>query len=57
MITNFSSETAGIGLIMHTTVTIGHDVPWRRVHEQMTTLRLPFAWRTPPLLVPDQPHE
>lgn len=57
MITNFSSQTAGIGLIMHTTVTIGHDVPWRRVHEQMTTLRLPFAWRTPPLLVPDQPHE
>lgn len=32
-ITNFSSEAAGVGLIVHTTVTIGHNVPWRWVHE------------------------
>jgi small-conductance mechanosensitive channel len=33
-IINFSSSADnGMSLILHTTVTIGYDVPWRRVHE------------------------
>ncbi len=30
---NYSADTAADGLILHTTVTIGYDVPWPRVHE------------------------
>ncbi|HEY9001268.1 MAG TPA: mechanosensitive ion channel family protein [Mucilaginibacter sp.] len=30
---NFSSEAHQAGLILHTTVTIGYDAPWRQVHE------------------------
>lgn len=30
---NFSAETRRRGLILHTTVTIGYDAPWRKVHE------------------------
>ena len=29
---NFTTQAAGRGLILHTTVTIGYDVPWRQVH-------------------------
>jgi small-conductance mechanosensitive channel len=32
-IINFSSDAPDKGLILHTTVTIGYDVPWRQVHE------------------------
>jgi small-conductance mechanosensitive channel len=32
-IVNFSSSVEGTGLILHTAVTIGYDVPWRKVHE------------------------
>ncbi len=32
-IINFSSSASQIGLILHTTVTIGYDVPWQKVHE------------------------
>lgn len=32
-ITNFSSSSFEYGLILHTTVTIGYDTPWRQVHE------------------------
>lgn len=32
-ITNFSSSAHEYGLILHTTVTIGYDAPWRQVHE------------------------
>jgi len=32
-ITNFSSSAKEYGLILHTTVTIGYDAPWRQVHE------------------------
>ena len=32
-ITNFSSSAQDYGLILHTTVTIGYDAPWRQVHE------------------------
>ncbi|MBK0378422.1 mechanosensitive ion channel family protein [Mucilaginibacter segetis] len=30
---NYSSEAPLNGLIVHTTVTIGYDVPWRQVHQ------------------------
>ncbi|WP_339878275.1 mechanosensitive ion channel family protein [uncultured Algoriphagus sp.] len=30
---NYSSVASGPGLILHSTVTIGYDVPWRQVHE------------------------
>ena len=29
---NFSAQAQRSGLILHTTVTIGYDVPWRKVH-------------------------
>jgi len=32
-ISNFSSSAKDIGLILHTTVTIGYDAPWHQVHE------------------------
>lgn len=32
-IVNYSSSAQAPGLILHTTVTIGYDVPWRKVHE------------------------
>ncbi|MBN2201674.1 mechanosensitive ion channel family protein [bacterium] len=32
-IVNYSSSAQEKGLILHTTVTIGYDVPWKRVHE------------------------
>jgi small-conductance mechanosensitive channel len=32
-IVNFSSSVEGTGLILHTGVTIGYDVPWRKVHD------------------------
>lgn len=32
-IINFSALARESGLILHTTVTIGYDVPWRKVHE------------------------
>lgn len=37
---NFSVEAADKGLIIHTTVTIGYDVPWRQVHELLTNSAL-----------------
>jgi small-conductance mechanosensitive channel len=30
---NYTTEAAGRGLILHTTVTIGYDSPWRQIHE------------------------
>ena len=32
---NYSSDTAEKGLIMHTTVTIGYDVPWKKMHQAL----------------------
>lgn len=31
--TNFSSSARNYGLIIHSTVTIGYDAPWRQVHQ------------------------
>ncbi len=33
--TNYTSEAAKTGLIIHTTVTIGYDVPWKKMHETL----------------------
>ncbi|GAB4246029.1 MAG: mechanosensitive ion channel [Ekhidna sp.] len=30
---NYSSSSQNLGLVLHTSVTIGYDVPWRQVHE------------------------
>lgn len=30
---NYTTQAASRGLILHTTVTIGYDAPWRQVHE------------------------
>ena len=32
-VVNYNTETRERGLILHTTVTIGYDAPWRKVHE------------------------
>jgi small-conductance mechanosensitive channel len=32
---NFTSEAEKTGLIVHSTVTIGYDVPWKLVHEAL----------------------
>lgn len=53
---NYSSETGSVGLILHSTVTIGYDVPWKKMHQTLieaadrTTLLLkepkPFVLQT-----------
>jgi small-conductance mechanosensitive channel len=47
---NFSSASQSLGLILHTTVTIGYDAPWRTVHQ----LLISAAKNTPGIL--DQPE-
>jgi small-conductance mechanosensitive channel len=47
---NFSSVSRDLGLILHTTVTIGYDAPWRTVHQ----LLISAAKSTPGIL--DQPE-
>ena len=49
--TNYSSETANQGLIMHTTITLGYDVPWKLVHKTV----LEAADRTDLLLKDPKP--
>lgn len=39
-IINYSSSAKSHGLILHTTVTIGYDVPWRVVHELLVAAAL-----------------
>ncbi|GGB67921.1 ion channel [Flavobacterium suaedae] len=34
---NYSSDTVDRGLILHTTVTLGYDVPWKDVHQALIT--------------------
>jgi small-conductance mechanosensitive channel len=34
-IVNYSSEEKGVGIFIHTTVTLGYDVSWRKVHDVM----------------------
>ncbi len=37
---NYSSDAAVNGLILHTTVTIGYDAPWKQVHELLIAAAL-----------------
>ncbi len=50
-VSNFSSRVSKGGLILHTTVTIGYDAPWRRVHELLITA----ARSTPGILADPEP--
>lgn len=55
-ITNYSALASRQGLILHPTVTIGYDVPWRKVHELLLGAAAktkdvekdpaPFVWQT-----------
>lgn len=48
---NYTSLAASRGLVLHTTVTIGYDAPWRRVHE----LLIESAMRTRNILAEPSP--
>lgn len=53
---NYSRNARTLGLILHTSVTIGYDAPWRRVHDLLIDAALatpgilneprPFVWQT-----------
>jgi small-conductance mechanosensitive channel len=51
MIVNYSTEADEKGLILHTSVTIGYDVPWRQVHQ----LLIQAAQATPDVLATPHP--
>jgi small-conductance mechanosensitive channel len=48
---NYSSDTVDKGLIVHTTITIGYDVPWKKIHEAL----LQAASRTEMILKDPKP--
>ncbi len=48
---NFTAMARSEGLVVHTTVTIGYDVPWRQVHD----LLVAAAGRVPALLTNPKP--
>jgi len=50
-IVNYSSEEKEKGIFIHTTITIGYDIPWRKVHEIM----LESASRTKEILEDPKP--
>ena len=50
-IVNYSARAREGGLILHTSVTIGYDAPWRTVHE----LLIEAARKTPTILVEPKP--
>ncbi|MBS1523356.1 MAG: mechanosensitive ion channel family protein [Bacteroidetes bacterium] len=37
---NYTSSSKSLGLILHTTITIGYDAPWQTIHELMTNAAL-----------------
>jgi small-conductance mechanosensitive channel len=53
---NYTREATTLGLILHTSVTIGYDAPWRQIHELLVQAALgttgiladpkPFVWQT-----------
>ena len=55
-VTNFTRTGPTRGLILHTSVTIGYDAPWRKVHDLLINAALatpgmlqeprPFVWQT-----------
>lgn len=48
---NYSASARSFGLIIHTTVTIGYDAPWRQVHDLLITA----ATKTPGVLEDPRP--
>jgi small-conductance mechanosensitive channel len=50
-IVNYSARATATGLILHTSVTIGYDAPWRKVHE----LLIGAAERTPGIMKEPRP--
>ncbi|WP_418263808.1 mechanosensitive ion channel domain-containing protein [Flavobacterium faecale] len=46
---NYSSDAPKNGLILHTTITIGYDVPWKKMHETLieAALRTEMIQETP----------
>jgi small-conductance mechanosensitive channel len=46
---NYSSDTVDNGLILHTTITLGYDVPWKKVHQTLIDAagRTEFLLKTP----------
>lgn len=49
--TNYSTNSKDTGLIVHTTITIGYDVPWKKMHETL----IEAACRTEMLLKDPKP--
>jgi len=53
---NYTTEAVSSGLVIHTSVTIGYDVPWRETHQALIDAALktnhllkdppPFVWQT-----------
>lgn len=53
---NYSRQAGSLGLILHTSVTIGYDAPWRKIHALLIDAALatptilaeprPFVWQT-----------
>ncbi len=53
---NYSRGASTLGLILHTSITIGYDAPWRKIHELLIEAALatpgvlreppPFVWQT-----------
>jgi small-conductance mechanosensitive channel len=53
---NYSRQASTLGLILHTSVTIGYDAPWRKIHDLLIEAALatpgvlreprPFVWQT-----------
>jgi small-conductance mechanosensitive channel len=52
-LTNYSAKSRADGLILHTTITIGYDAPWRKVHDLLiaAALRTDRVLREPPPFV------
>lgn len=48
---NYTRLASDVGLVLHTTVTIGYDAPWRTVHDLLTGA----AQRTPEILTSPAP--
>ena len=54
--TNYSRQASSLGLILHTSVTIGYEAPWRQIHGLLVDAALatpyvletprPFVWQT-----------
>jgi small-conductance mechanosensitive channel len=55
-VTNYTRDASTLGLILHTSVTIGYDAPWRQIHDLLIQAALatpgvlhdpkPFVWQT-----------